>query len=202
MRPARHPHTSAGARHAGVSLIEVLVALLVVSLGMLGATGLQLAARRGTVDADQRSLAGTLAHDLVERMRANNSAAALAVYASVPVLGRGSMGTGPAAACSSAPCTPAQLAWFDLWHWEQSLDGALETLGPGNEKVGGLIDPTACLSAPPGGGNGVYALTLAWRGSTPLPAAAAEPCGSGTGLYGDDDRFRHLLQVSAWVSLQ
>ncbi len=62
-----------GAR--GFTLAEVLVALLVLSIGLLGAAGLQLASLRSSQDAYLRSQASILALDMIERMRANRDAA-------------------------------------------------------------------------------------------------------------------------------
>jgi len=55
----------------GFSLIEVLVSLLVLSVGMLGLGGLQMAAVKGTANAHARTVASALMHDLTDRMRAN-----------------------------------------------------------------------------------------------------------------------------------
>lgn len=66
------PFRTASARaQCGFSLIEVLVALLLVALGVLGAAALQLNALRFTQDSAHRVQASLLATDLLERMRAN-----------------------------------------------------------------------------------------------------------------------------------
>ncbi len=67
-----------GAR--GFTLAEVLVALLVLSIGLLGAAGLQLASLRSSQDAYLRSQASILALDMIERMRANRDAALAGEY--------------------------------------------------------------------------------------------------------------------------
>ncbi|GGE47969.1 type IV pilus modification protein PilV [Halopseudomonas oceani] len=68
------PFRTVSARpQCGFSLIEVLVALLLVALGVLGAAALQLNALRFTQDSAYRVQAGLLATDLLERMRANPS---------------------------------------------------------------------------------------------------------------------------------
>jgi len=59
---------------AGVTLIEVLVALLVLAIGLLGASMLQLNALKHTDSALRSSQAGFIAHDLLERVRANPGA--------------------------------------------------------------------------------------------------------------------------------
>lgn len=62
-------------RTQGFTLVEVLVALLVLSIGLLGVAGLQLASLRDSQDAYMRSQASILAMDITERMRANRDAA-------------------------------------------------------------------------------------------------------------------------------
>lgn len=56
---------------SGLSLIEVLVALVLLSIGLLGLAGLQASGMRVGQSSMQRSQAAQLAHDMVERMRAN-----------------------------------------------------------------------------------------------------------------------------------
>lgn len=66
-----------GARMAsGFSLIEVLIALVVLALGLLGFALLQTMNLRYTQGANQRTQATNLAYDLIDQMRANNLAAA------------------------------------------------------------------------------------------------------------------------------
>ena len=62
------------ARPTGASLVEVLVALLVVAAGALGLVGLQIVSAQNNRAALQRSLATLLAGDMLERIRANPDA--------------------------------------------------------------------------------------------------------------------------------
>lgn len=62
-------------RQRGVSLLEVLIAVLVLSVGLLGVAGLQTANIRNTQSAHQRTLAVLLASSMGERIRANAPAA-------------------------------------------------------------------------------------------------------------------------------
>lgn len=62
-------------RQAGVSLLEVLIAVLVLSVGLLGIAGLQTANLRNTQSAHQRTVAVLLAASMSERIRANRAAA-------------------------------------------------------------------------------------------------------------------------------
>lgn len=62
-------------RSAGVSLIEVLVSIVVLSVALLGSAGLMGASLRSTNNAYYRSQATVLADDILDRMRANIDAA-------------------------------------------------------------------------------------------------------------------------------
>jgi type IV pilus assembly protein PilV len=69
-------------RHAikGFTLIEALVALLVLSIGLLGVAALQLTALQNNNNALFRSQATYLAYDIADRIRANRSAALAGGY--------------------------------------------------------------------------------------------------------------------------
>ncbi|MGE8069079.1 type IV pilus modification protein PilV [Pseudomonas sp. NPDC089569] len=58
----------------GMSLIEVLVALVVLGVGMLGAAALQLSALKYTDSARMTSQASFIAYDMMDRIRANAAA--------------------------------------------------------------------------------------------------------------------------------
>lgn len=62
-------------RFQGFSLIEMLIALLVLSIGLLGMAGLQAYSLRNNTSAYQRSQANTLVYDILDSMRSNRAAA-------------------------------------------------------------------------------------------------------------------------------
>jgi type IV pilus assembly protein PilV len=62
-------------RARGFTLVEVLVALVVLSIGLLGIASLQLSSLRWNHGASKRSQATLLAYDILDRMRANGTAA-------------------------------------------------------------------------------------------------------------------------------
>jgi len=74
----RRPSTSADQR--GATLIEVLVAMLVLSIGLLGLAGMQMTALKSNQSAYYRSQATVLAYDIIDRMRANRTDALNGVY--------------------------------------------------------------------------------------------------------------------------
>lgn len=58
-------------RQTGTGLIEVLIAILVLSLGVLGVAGMQAAGLRASYGASYRAQAAFLAQDILDRMRGN-----------------------------------------------------------------------------------------------------------------------------------
>ena len=64
----------------GATLIEVLVAMLVLSVGLLGLAGMQMTALKSNQSAYYRSQATVLAYDIMDRMRANRADALNGVY--------------------------------------------------------------------------------------------------------------------------
>lgn len=86
---------------SGFTLIEVLVAVLVLSVGLLGLVGLQGVALKMNHGAYVRSQASNLAYDIADAMRANraNAASYAGIYAAVAcVLDYTRLTSGPAAA--------------------------------------------------------------------------------------------------------
>lgn len=66
--------------HSGFSMIEVLVAVLVLAIGLLGIAAVQTAALKNNNSALQRSQATMLAYFMMDAMRANRSVAIIGSY--------------------------------------------------------------------------------------------------------------------------
>jgi type IV pilus assembly protein PilV len=120
-------------RNTGFTLVEILITVIVLSIGLLGLAGLQISGLRANMSSEARSKATLLANDIIERMRANPLgvqnpvAAADNQYAGINTASL-ACGSNPNPFCSSnsggatlvtAPggCTPAQMAAFDAWVW-------------------------------------------------------------------------------------
>lgn len=182
----------------GFTLIEVLIAVLVLSIGFFGAAKLQIISKRTSFEAMQRTVAVSLSHDIMERMRANSQQ--LADYTNAG-LGRTLTGSTMSAQSCTGTCTPAELALYDLFEWEQHINGVSEKVGTAN--AGGLSSPTACISGPDGG-SGHYTVAIAWRGLTKLSNPTSDACGSSTGLYdgratGETNVHRRVLTVTSYI---
>ena len=180
----------------GFSLIEMLVALVVFSVGLLAIAGLQTMSKQANFEALQRTMASQIAYGLLEDMRVNGDA--INTYVGAGELGDGSRGGEPAPNCSGGSiCSAAQKAAHDLWFWEQVLDGNQEMSG--NAGAGGLVMPTLCIGGPAAGGAGIYTVTVAWRGTASMNNANASACGSAGGDYGNGNEFRRILQVPTYI---
>lgn len=92
----------------GFTLLEVLVAMVVLAFGLLGLAGLQMTALSLGHQAHFRSLATQRAEDLADRMRANLAGVRAGHYVSA-LAGDADCGTGP--------CTPRQMADHDRSRW-------------------------------------------------------------------------------------
>lgn len=110
---------------AGFTLVEVLVALFVVALGVVGAAALQTLAVRSARDASHLSEATRLARSLAERMRANPHALALPDAANPYLALDYDVASGAPAAttlCYAATaCDADALARFDLFEVAAAL---------------------------------------------------------------------------------
>jgi len=69
----RAPRSPSPARQQGFSLIEVLIAVLLVSIGLLGAAGMHVRAIDYTVDTERRQMAAMVAAEMMETMRGDTA---------------------------------------------------------------------------------------------------------------------------------
>ncbi|WP_353302137.1 type IV pilus modification protein PilV [Sessilibacter corallicola] len=98
---------------SGITLIEILVTLIILSIGFLGLASVQLLGTRNVSNSSFRSLATIYAYDMVERMRANQVGVDIGSY--------NDMNTEGAADPGCNPCDPANRARMDLFEWADLL---------------------------------------------------------------------------------
>jgi len=151
----------------GFSLIEVLVAVVILSIGLLGLGALQATGINNTNNAYFRSQATVLANSLIERMRANPQGFEDGAYAGIDS-DTIDCSTPPNPYCAAqeggaaAECSPGQLAVFDIHVAVCGMSGQ------GTKRNGGVKDllPGARLRvtcpAPCAGGS-AHTLTLEWN---------------------------------------
>lgn len=114
-------HLATGHRcQGGFSLIEVLVAVIVLSIGLLGISGIQLIGLKYNDSAYLRTQASLFAYDIMDRMRANRAAAIAGNY------DKALSAFDPLAA---VPGTSAPVAQSDLYDWYRKLNSELRASG-------------------------------------------------------------------------
>jgi len=183
-------------RQRGFAVIEVLVTLVIVLLGLLGAAGVLVRSHQSSMEAYQRTQALVLLEDMLDRLSANRAVADC--YAiSDPGAGAPHLGTGYTDTPSCGSGTPENQATAirDLQQWSALLQGAAET-DPSGAFVGAMIGARGCVSYDVA--SDTYSITVVWQGLGPT-AAPPDEIRCGRGLYGDDAQ-RRALSISMQIA--
>ncbi|MEQ8798656.1 MAG: type IV pilus modification protein PilV [Salinisphaeraceae bacterium] len=139
----------------GFTLLEALIALVVVSIGLLGLLGLQAVSLSNTHVSATRTTANEAAEDIAERMRSNLAGVDANHYASID---NPSAGKAPGVDCVSNSCSAQQMAAVDAYAWDQSISARLPN---GRGQVDCLdndpADGDACSRQSP------HRVTVIWR---------------------------------------
>jgi type IV pilus assembly protein PilV len=155
-------------KQRGVSLIEVLIAMVILAIGLLGLVGLQGRLHITQVESYQRAQALILLQDMGNRIALNRGEAASYVTAD-PI------GTGMVGGCPAANTTRVER---DVREWCQFLVGASETSFDGSA-VGAMVGGRGCVEEIEPGSN-EFLITVAWQGLWPVAAPRdSVPCGAG-----------------------
>lgn len=137
----------------GVGLLEVLVALMLLAIAVLGFVALQLRAVEATAEGANRIQAINIARDLAEKMRINSTA--IASYATA--LGSVTNQAATPTNCYTAFCTPAAKAGFDV------NEAYLQA-----NSLGMRLNMLNC----PGTANGRRCIYVAWGKTDPVDTTA------------------------------
>jgi len=98
----------------GFSLIELLVALVILAVGILGIAGLQVVALQQNRGALYRAEATMIANDVMDRIRVNRDTTYdTAINDDPPAL---------ADDCRSTDCSPDEMAEYDIAQWKCSIN--------------------------------------------------------------------------------
>lgn len=115
-------------KHKGSTLIEVLVALLLLSFTLLGIAGLMGATTRYQLGVESRSVIPLLFNDLTSRVRSNPEQGAAYVYNTASWSDQQAAISAPATLCGATDnvaCTTAQRAAYDVWELRTAVRRSL-----------------------------------------------------------------------------
>ena len=177
----RAPSSPERGTQAGFTLLEILIAIVVIAFGLLGLFGLQAKAQKAETESYERVQALVLIQDIVDRMNANRSDAFSQAYVTAsPVGGSGKL----------TDCSAKTGADRDLCEWGNLLRGAAETSGgaacstaSGAGCIGAMLSASGCItydatteladsSGAVQAGTGIYTIAVVWQGlsSTVIPS--------------------------------
>ncbi len=169
----------------GFSMLEVLVALVISLVSLMGAAGLVVRTVQQEVESTQRVQALSLAQDMFDRINVNRQV--VGCYTGVDV------GTGVTA--TSFPCGSSAAqdrAEADLLAWHNALRGTGEQSGSTN--IGAMIGARGCIDVV-NSAQRIYRISVAWQGMSATVAPATNlDCGSGQ--YGADDKVRRVIAIT------
>jgi type IV pilus assembly protein PilV len=151
-------------RSRGFTLVEVLVAMVVLAFGLLALARLLARAGEAEMEAVQRTQAMALVQDMVDRINLNRRNAAQYVGEYVP-------GSAPQQ-CAADPAIPALDR--DRCEWTSQLQGAL-VIDEGRP-IGAPLRARGCITNP---APNVFIVSIAWQGIVPTEAPD-NTCGEGT----------------------
>lgn len=185
-------------RSEGFSLLEVLVTLVIVTLGLLGVAAMQGRALSAETEAFQRAQATAVLRDMVDRLNANRTTATCVPATFGTGVVTGSLSCGGAAGVDGTAvsnATAAMQGWNDL------------LLGGATGELGGMLNARGCVVRD--GTDNLYHIAVAWQGLSDTSAPTA-PAGAsaalttavacGAGQYGASGAARRLVWTSVRIA--
>lgn len=142
-------------KQLGVGLIEILITIVLLSIGFLAAARMQVEGMRFSHSAYYQSQAYFLANDMINRMRTNSKGVQNGNY-----LGIATSPTSNDPGCDSSACGPSELAQQDVYDWGgyfYSRDGSASFIPalPSSENVTAGATVVAV-------NNDIWAVELVW----------------------------------------
>jgi type IV pilus assembly protein PilV len=139
-------------REHGFSLLEVMIALIVLSIGLLGIAGLQTFSLQFNHQSYERTQATVLISEIFDRIMANPTAARAGQYDNVADSTTSASYTGYGNCGSTGCASTNELATYDLFIWKTAIENSKMSQGQG-----------AIRRVNPGDANSfVYVITISW----------------------------------------
>lgn len=145
----------------GMTLIELLFAVLIMAIGILGVAALQVVSMQQNRSALFRAEAVQLANDLLDRIRVNTNVNYTAAIDAEP---------NTTTDCEDNPCSRTDMAAYDISQWKCSInmydaDGAVYSACGAFGYGTGANEQTSALPLGRGAvqlSSGVYVITVDW----------------------------------------
>jgi len=172
----------------GFTLIEVLIAFIILSFGLLGAVALQAKAKQASFDSMQRAAAVALGNDIIQRIRANDTPQLVALYSQEFT---SETTTNTSMACFSSSCSPADIALLDIEQWKRAIRA--------RENTGSLDGATVCINPTVVSNSADKAFNLeviiSWQGRQEFTANNA----TNNIVCGSADKKRRLVVLTSYI---
>jgi type IV pilus assembly protein PilV len=177
-------------KSAGFSMLEILIALVISLVTLMGAAGLVVRTVQQEVEAVQRLQALTLVQDMVERINVNRLVAACYSNAANGI----TVGTGANKAglpdCTAGTANQNDRAEADIDEWHDLLTG-ISVQNAATTNIGAMIDARGCITQENAATN-TYRVSVAWQGLSDT----TEPTNTcGDGLYSTDESRRTVSML-------
>lgn len=176
------------AKQSGVGLVEVMVALLIFSVGMLGVASLQVVSKKSSFEAQQRQEAVLLVSDLVARMYSSglNFDEIKANHGDFEYLSGGANNK-PADECNavSSNCSASDLAAWDRYIWQNAISAIAVKHGAKGGQ--GLLGAKGCVAFDDA--NQVISVSISWLSMSDLGGSTANGV---CDIDNSDKRQRHV----------
>ena len=178
-------------QQTGFTLVEVLIAFVILSFGLLGAVALQAKAKQASFDSMQRAAAVALGNDMIQRMRANDRVGTITQY-------NGTFTSDTALeqsrACYTGACSSAQIVALDRQQWIRAIQA--------RENTGALDDATVCIDNTPIAASGGKAFNIqvivSWQGRQELTANAD----TQKLACGENNNNRRIMVLKSYIYLR
>jgi len=132
-----------------------MLATLVLSIGLLASSRMQIGSLQANRDSHFTGQAGALLDSAIDRMRSNPAGIAGGFYDGADTRGDDST------TCLATACTPAELARADIVQWRDSLVPPRADVLPA---LPNLLDGSPAFGTIVAGADGVYTVTQTWGG--------------------------------------
>lgn len=139
-------------KEKGITLIEILVTLIILSIGLLGIASMQVQGMRNNQSAYLKSQASILVYDMADRMRSNQARVLAGNY--TPFDTTGQVPADPGCIDTNAGCDAANQAATDLFEWADKVNGTVNGI-PMLPDAKGTIEVNAAGT--------LYTITVTWK---------------------------------------